>query len=75
MQKSRIIYVKLILTMAIWGGTFVVGRIIAQTMSPFAAGLGRFATASIFLGFLISYRKDKLPRLNYRQVSLVFTWA
>ena len=71
MQKSRIIYVKLILTMAIWGGTFVIGRIIAQTMSPFTAGFGRFATASIFLGFLISYRKDKLPRLNYRQVSLV----
>ena len=43
MQKSKIIYVKLILTMAIWGGTFVVGRIIAQTMSPFAAGFGRFA--------------------------------
>ena len=57
--------------MAIWGGTFVVGRIIAQTMSPFAAGFGRFATASIFLWFLIRYRKDKLPRLDYRQMLLV----
>ena len=65
------IYVKLILTMAIWGGTFVVGRIIAQTLSPFIAGFGRFATASIFLWFLISYRKDKLPRLNHRQALLV----
>ena len=71
MQKSRIICVKLILTMAIWGGTFVVGRIIAQTMSPFTAGFGRFATASVFLWFLTNYRRDKLPRLNYRQALLV----
>lgn len=71
MQKSGIIYVKLIFTMAIWGGTFVIGRIIAQSMSPFAAGFGRFATASIFLWFLTNYRKDKLPRLDRRQALLV----
>lgn len=71
MQKSQIIYLKLILTMAIWGGTFVIGRIIAQTMNPFTAGLGRFAIASIFLWFLISYKKDKLPKINYRQTLLV----
>ena len=71
MQKSGIIYIKLILTMATWGGTFVAGRIIAQTLSPFTAGFGRFAIASVFLWFLISYRKDKLPRLNYRQALLV----
>ncbi len=71
MQKSQIIYLKLILTMAIWGGTFVIGRIIAQTMNPFTAGLGRFAIASIFLWFLISYKKDKLPKISYRQALLV----
>ena len=71
MQKSGIIYVKLIFTMAIWGGTFVIGRIIAQSMSPFAAGFGRFATASIFLWLLTNYRKDKLPRLDRRQALLV----
>lgn len=49
MHKSGIIYVKLIFTMATWGGTFVVGRIIAQTLNPFTAGFGRFAIASVFL--------------------------
>lgn len=71
MQKFGIIYVKLIFTMATWGGTFVAGRIIAQTLSPFTAGFGRFAIASIFLWFLTNYRKDRLPRLNHRQALLV----
>lgn len=70
-MQQRVIYVKLILTMAIWGGTFVIGRIIAQTISPFVAGFGRFAVASIFLWLLISYRKVKLPKLNLRQTLLV----
>ena len=70
-MQQRIIYVKLILTMAIWGGTFVIGRIMTQTISPFTAGFGRFAIASIFLWLLISYRKVKLPKLNLRQTLLV----
>ena len=57
--------------MAIWGGTFVIGRIIAQTMTPFTAGFGRFAIASIFLWLLIIFREEKLPRLNQRQILLV----
>ncbi len=71
MQKFTTIYIKLVLTMAIWGGTFVVGRIVAQTLDPFTAGLGRFASASIFLWFLIRSRKEKLARLNLRQILLV----
>ena len=70
-MQQRIIYVKLILTMAIWGGAFVIGRIMTQTISPFTAGVGRFAIASIFLWLLISYRKVKLPKLNLRQTLLV----
>ena len=71
MQKFTTIYIKLVLTMAIWGGTFVVGRIVAQNLDPFTAGLGRFASASIFLWFLIRSRKEKLARLNLRQILLV----
>ena len=71
MQKSTIVYIKLIVTMAIWGGTFVVGKIITSNLDPFAAGLGRFASASIFLWLLNSYRKEKLVRLNFKQILLV----
>lgn len=33
--------IKLVLTMAIWGGTFIAGRIVAQEISPFTASFGR----------------------------------
>ncbi|MEM6614880.1 MAG: DMT family transporter, partial [Cyanobacteria bacterium P01_C01_bin.72] len=68
--SPKIIYLKLILTMAIWGGAFVIGRVVAQNMSPFSAGLGRFAVASVFLWLLSLTRQDKLPRLNLRQTLL-----
>ena len=70
-MQQRIIYLKLILTMAIWGGTFVIGRVIAQTLSPFTAGFGRFAVASIFLWLLTTFKGEKLTKLNLRQVLLV----
>ena len=68
---QQIIYLKLILTMAIWGGTFVVGRIISQTLDPFTSGFGRFAIASVFIGLSLSYRQNKLEKLNSRQILLV----
>ena len=71
-MQPRIIYLKLVLTMAIWGGAFTIGRVVAQTISPFSAGFGRFAIASIFLWLLIVLRQEKLPRLNLRQGLLVF---
>ncbi|MEL6501676.1 MAG: DMT family transporter [Cyanobacteria bacterium J06623_1] len=67
----KMIYLKLVLTMAIWGGAFVIGRVVAQNMSPFTAGLGRFAVASIFLWLLSLLNQEKLPRLNLRQACLV----
>ena len=70
-MQHRIIYLKLVLTMAIWGGTFAIGRVIAQTLSPFTAGFGRFAVASIFLWLLTSFKGEKLAKLNSRQILLV----
>ena len=58
--------------MTIWGGTFVIGRIIAQNVSPFTAGFGRFAIASLFLLLVTMFKGEKLPRLNLRQGCLVF---
>ena len=70
-MQQRIIYLKLVLTMAIWGGAFTIGRVVAQTVSPFSAGFGRFAIASVFLWLSIVLRGEKLPRLNLRQGLLV----
>ena len=57
--------------MAIWGGAFTIGRAVAQTVTPFSAGFGRFAIASIFLWLLITVRGKKLSRLSLRQGLLV----
>ncbi|WP_019505968.1 DMT family transporter [Pleurocapsa sp. PCC 7319] len=71
MQNSPILYVKLVLTMAIWGGTFVAGRVVSQTINPFTASFSRFAIASVCLGLLTFPGQNKLPRLTFRQVLLV----
>jgi drug/metabolite transporter (DMT)-like permease len=57
------VYVKLVGCMALWGGTWVSGRVVAQGMTPFVAAFLRFLFASAFL-FLISCRVEgHLPRL------------
>lgn len=52
------VYVKLLLTAVIWGGTFIAGRIVVQEMGAFAAAFVRFAIASICL-LLFVYRREK----------------
>jgi drug/metabolite transporter (DMT)-like permease len=46
---AMITYIKLLLMAIFWGGTFVAGRTLAQTVGPFAAAFFRFAIASGFL--------------------------
>lgn len=43
-----------------WGGTFVAGRSLAQTVGPFAAAFFRFAIASAFLIFVWLRAEGKL---------------
>jgi len=47
------VYAKLVGCMALWGATWVSGRVVAQQMSPFAAAFLRFLCASIFLYLLL----------------------
>ncbi|MEO1590932.1 MAG: DMT family transporter [Cyanobacteria bacterium J06632_22] len=61
------IYLKLVLTMMLWGGTFVSGRIAVQTLSPFTAALGRFLVASICLLLVVWRVEGHLPRPRGRQ--------
>lgn len=56
------IYLKLLLTMALWGGTFIAGRLVAQEMGAFAAAFCRFAVASVALVALTYAVEGTLPR-------------
>lgn len=47
------IYAKLVASMALWGATWVSGRVVAQSLSPFSAAFLRFLFASIFLYVLL----------------------
>ena len=58
------VYIKLLLTMLLWGGTFVAGRSIAAHMGPYSAAFLRFALASLCLLALTIRQEGKLPRLT-----------
>ncbi|EMG36238.1 DMT(drug/metabolite transporter) superfamily permease [Desulfocurvibacter africanus PCS] len=58
------VYVKLVASMAIWGGTWVSGRIVAGAMEPFSAAFLRFLVASIFLVFMTMREEKRLPILR-----------
>ena len=57
-----IIYLKLLITMALWGGTFIAGRLVVQDMGAFSAAFCRFAIASLALLLLTYALEGSLPR-------------
>jgi drug/metabolite transporter (DMT)-like permease len=63
-----IIYLKLLLMAIFWGGTFVAGRSLAQTVGPFSAAFFRFAIASVFLVFLLRRAEGRLTRPEKSQI-------
>jgi drug/metabolite transporter (DMT)-like permease len=65
------VYVKLVLTAVIWGGTFIAGRVVAQNIEPFSAAFYRFAIASVCLLLLIQKIEGGIPRLKWQQIPLV----
>jgi len=52
-RATPAVYVKLVACMALWGATWVSGRVVAQQMTPFAAAFLRFLFASAFLYVLL----------------------
>ena len=55
------IYIKLLLTMIFWGGTFISGRMLAGHVTPFCAAFLRFATAATVLLVVLYRKNDGLP--------------
>lgn len=54
------IYCSLVLTMLLWGGTFIAGRILAETMNPAGAAFLRFAIASLAMMAAVPLLEGKM---------------
>ncbi|MBR9986680.1 MAG: DMT family transporter [Desulfosarcina sp.] len=63
-----ITYLKLLMTAIFWGGTFISGRMLAESVPPFSAAFFRFLIAAACLYVLVVRREGILPRLGRQQV-------
>lgn len=64
-------YLKLFVTMAIWGGTWVAGRYAVLEAPPLAIAVWRFLLASASLLMLVAWRHGGLPRPTRREWKLI----
>lgn len=68
-------YVKLVLCALFWGGTFIAGRVVAQTMPHMTVASGRFLVATVIL-LVVAYKVEGgLPRLTRKQFFTTFALA
>ncbi len=67
-HKNFFIYIKLLLTAIFWGGTFIAGKMISETVNPCSASFLRFAIASFFLMAITIKLEGKLPKLKKKQI-------
>ena len=67
---TPLLALKLVMVAALWGGTFIAGRILAQSLPLMTAAFGRFFVASILLVIVAVKMEGKLPRLNREQLLL-----
>ncbi|HEX4916726.1 MAG TPA: DMT family transporter, partial [Limnobacter sp.] len=58
---------KLVLTALLWGGTFISGKVVAQSLPPFTAAFGRYVVAAVLLLWVVRMVDGGLPRLNRQQ--------
>ncbi|MBD2103527.1 DMT family transporter [Leptolyngbya sp. FACHB-261] len=61
-------YLKLAVMTLIWGGSFIAGRAVVQTIGPFSAAFCRYAIATLLLLFLTIKLEGGLPRLKRQQL-------
>jgi len=63
-----LIYIKLLLTAIFWGGTFIAGKMLSETVDPYSASFLRFVIASFFLVIITIKIEGKLPKLQRKQI-------
>ena len=66
-RVNPLLYAKLTAMTAIWGGTFISGRIVTQSLGPFSAAFCRYAVATLLLLLLTRRIEGRLPQLKSRQ--------
>ncbi len=67
---TPLLALKLVMVAALWGGTFIAGRILTQSLPLMTAAFSRFFIASILLVIVAVKMEGKLPRLNREQILL-----
>ena len=64
-------YVRLVLAMVFWGGTFIAAKPVSLELGPYSAAFIRFLMASLVLIALLIHREGRAPGLKGRQVLTV----
>jgi drug/metabolite transporter (DMT)-like permease len=64
-------YIKLVLTMFFWGGTWIAARVVVQEVAPLAAATWRFLFATASLAALVLWQYRRLPALRAREWAYV----
>ena len=67
---TPLLALKLVTVAALWGGTFIAGSILSQSLPSMTAAFSRFFVASILLVMVAVRMEGKLPRLNLEQILL-----
>ena len=65
---SRATYARLVAVPAIWGGTFIAGRLLALAVPPAVGALLRYVVAVLALLVAARWLEGGLPRLSRRQL-------
>lgn len=66
------LYLRLVAVPAIWGGTFIAGRVIALQLPPAVGSVLRYVVACIALLLAARWLEGGLPRLDRRQLLATF---
>lgn len=64
-------YFKLLVTMAVWGGTWVAARYAVQTVAPLGVAVWRFLFAAVSLSLLVLWKHGRLPAVSRREAGLI----
>lgn len=62
------IYLLLVGTMALWGGTWITGKMLAGNMEPLSASFLRFVSASVFLVGAAWHQEKRFPKISLRHL-------
>jgi drug/metabolite transporter (DMT)-like permease len=65
-------YAKLLLMALFWGGTFIAGRVLAQSVGPYSGAFLRFAVASVCLAAVMLKMERGVARPSGRHLAVLF---